>query len=84
MNLNESDRQKVKKWLESKMTRPNCSICGTASWTFFEGSTISIGINIETTRFDYFSGLPRISIICKNCGQIVDFSPAIIGVKPKE
>lgn len=84
MRLNEADKQRVQLWITSKCGQMRCVCCGTARWTLFDASSLTIGFDVHTTRFHYHEGIPLISVGCENCGHVVFFSANVLGFKPDE
>ncbi|MGD9108467.1 MAG: hypothetical protein PVI75_04780 [Gammaproteobacteria bacterium] len=83
MQLSEENRNKILEWIKEKCGVLRCVCCGNAKWQLGQSSTLSIGFDLESTRFFYAQGIPQISIVCEHCGHIVNFSPAVMGIKPK-
>ena len=84
MQLKEEDKKKIGDWVKDKCGAMKCFCCGHGKWELIGFSTIQILYNIHTTRFNYHNGLPQISVVCINCGNIVSFLPGVIGFKPDE
>jgi predicted nucleic-acid-binding Zn-ribbon protein len=83
MKLSQDDQNLVKEWLQEKCNL-RCFCCGYRNFTFEGVATLSIGVDVSTTRIFYSQGLPQVSISCDNCGYIMFFNPNVMGIKPKQ
>lgn len=45
-------------------------------------SSQNVGYDLHATRFHYHEGVPQITLACNNCGHMLFFSPAVIGIQP--
>lgn len=84
MKLTEENQKIILEWINNKCGQMRCTCCGNGIWTVVEISTLQIGFNVDTTRFHYHEGMPLASIGCQTCGHIVQFSTAMMGIRPKE
>jgi len=84
VKLKEDDKAIVQKWLQDRCGNMRCHACGNGQWNLLDISTLQIGIDLHTTRFFYHGGIPFISISCVNCGYVMQFNPAVMGIKPDE
>lgn len=84
MTINAEDRDRIVKWLEQKCGQMRCTCCGHARWELLELATLPIGIDLRSTRFYYSQGILQVTIACTNCGHMLFFNPAIMGIKPDE
>ena len=84
MKLNESDKASVAKWLGDKCGQMRCFCCGNARWQLLENTAIQIGFDTRTTRFHYHEGVPVVMVACENCGHILNFAAALLGLKPEQ
>jgi hypothetical protein len=82
MKLTDNDQHIVREWLSEKCGSLRCFCCGTASWVT-GGSFVNVGYDLHTGNIFYHDGIPQVSIVCSNCGYIMSFSTAVIGV-PRE
>ena len=78
MPLNETQKKKFERWLNSKMTSQQCVVCSANQWQTgeivmaptFSGGGIHLG----------GPGVPMIQLLCTNCGQVVHFAAKAIGL----
>ena len=84
MKLTAEDQERVKKWLKDRCGQMRCFCCGNAQWTLWDVPSILIAFDTHTTRFHYHEGIPQITLACKNCGYLVSFATAVVGLKPDE
>lgn len=82
MQISETNKERIGAWINEKCGQMRCTCCGHGNWTLIDGSTLPIGIDLQTTRFFYSQGIPQISILCQNCGHMLFFNPAVMGIEP--
>ena len=83
MQLSVQDQNRFREWIQNKPGLMRCTCCGLGNWEIGLGGIV-LGIDLRSTRFFYHQGLPVVSLICKNCGQVLFFSAAVMGFKPDE
>jgi len=84
MTLSEDDKKKIADWIEEKIGKPRCTMCGTGQWTLLDVSTLPIGFDVHSTRFYFHRGIPQVTIVCNYCGHMEFFNTAVMGFKPDE
>lgn len=84
MILSQSDKQIIVDWLQNKCGVMRCTCCGHNVLQLIDIATLPIGFDIRTTRFFYAQGCPQVTVMCQNCGHLIFFNPAIMGLKPIE
>jgi len=82
MKLNENDQKEIIEWINKKCGQMRCTCCGLGNWSVLDMSTLSLGYDLHSTRFHYHDGIPKITLMCTNCGHMLSFNPNIIGFKP--
>ena len=81
MQLTEDDQRRFSEWLSEKCGSLRCFCCGMSSWVT-GGAYLSVGYDPRTTKVHYHEGIPHIAIVCPNCGYIMSFSTAVMGIVP--
>jgi len=81
MQLTEENQRRFSEWLNEKCSSLRCFCCGMSSWVT-GGSYLSVGYDPRSTKIHYHEGIPHISIVCPNCGYIMAFSTAVMGIVP--
>jgi predicted nucleic-acid-binding Zn-ribbon protein len=69
----------IKKHLNTVGFKPQCSMCGQSNWSI--GDIIAPSVLAEdgkTVRHD--NSIPSVVIVCINCGYVVQFSAAKLGL----
>ncbi len=84
MQLTQADKDTVVKWLGDKCGQMRCFCCGQGRWTLMDTGSICIGFDTHTTRFHYHQGIPQVGVACENCGHILYFAAALVGLKPDQ
>ncbi|MBI2796794.1 MAG: hypothetical protein HYX65_08835 [Gemmatimonadetes bacterium] len=84
MNISDTDKQVIVDWLNAKCGQMRCTCCGYGKWEILPIATLPIALDLRSTRFFYSQGLPQVGVLCTNCGHVLYFSPAVIGIKPDE
>lgn len=82
MKLTDADRQTIADWIGKKCGSMRCTCCGHGQWEVGPFSTLALGFDLHTTRFHYHDGMASVTILCTNCGHMVQFSPAVMGFTP--
>lgn len=81
--LSEENREKIAKWLNEKRVNMRCFCCGDiGKFKLQELATLPIGWDADTGRVYYAMGAPQVSLICSNCGNILNFSLFTMGITP--
>ena len=83
MTLTPENQKIIQEWITTKCGAMKCFCCGQSLLTLIDFSSLQIGFDVNTTRFHYNQGLPLISIICNNCGHVIQFNPGAMGIKPE-
>jgi hypothetical protein len=81
VQLSESDQQKIGEWLNERCGSLRCFCCGMTSWVT-GGAYLNVGYDPATAKVNYHEGIPHVSIVCANCGYIMSFSTAVMGLTP--
>lgn len=86
MEKEEADKiiKEIQKRVNSRKKEIVCSICGNKNFIFSDGYiykflTDKISPNIVLGG----KHIPSVSLICNNCGHIVDFAIGVLGLLPK-
>jgi ribosomal protein S27E len=83
MQISESNKQKIQTWFKEKAINMRCLCCGVIpNWNLPPFATFNVIVDLDTTRIFYGAGQPQISLVCTNCGNILNFNPSIIGIQP--
>lgn len=83
MKISEENKKIIVDWVSEKCGQLRCTCCGNNQLTLVEISNIQIGFDLDSTRFHYHEGLATASIACNNCGYLMQFATAAMGIKPK-
>lgn len=83
MELTEEQKQTVLQWLDDKCEGMRCTCCGYQQWLVQDFATVSIGIDLSSTRFHYGQGMLQVNVVCGYCGHILHFNPATMGIEPE-
>lgn len=83
MTLSEDDKKKISDWISEKCGQMRCTCCGYGKWQLLDSATLPIGFDVRSTRFYYHQGIPQITVACTNCGHMLFFNPAIMGIRPE-
>lgn len=82
MEISSENKEKIVKWLESKCGVMRCFCCGGQRWELIGHSAIQLGFDLKSTRFHYHAGTPVVSVVCVNCGHLLNFLPGLMGIVP--
>jgi hypothetical protein len=81
MQLTDDDKRRVSEWLYEKCGSLRCFCCGMSQWVT-GGAYLNVGYDLHTTKIHYHEGIPMVAIVCPNCGYIMSFSTAVMGILP--
>lgn len=88
MGLPEEEKSKIIEELEKRIKAKGktltCPICSNNNFVLSDGYTRRF-LNDKINQITLGGlNIPSISVICKNCGHIIDFSLGVLGLLPKE
>lgn len=67
------------KFLESKKTNPNCTVCGQNAWVVpQDAEQVDVAISQKGGFVIPAPSVPAYLLVCGNCGHIVLFASAIV------
>lgn len=79
MELTQEQLERFKKFLEPKMRRTECPICGDKG-PFAVSRDIIKAESLTDSKDGVRKGMPLMAIICNNCGHVEFFNLSIAGV----
>jgi len=82
MELTQADQKQIADWLGAKCGAMRCKCCGYMGWQIVPLAMLPIVVDLHSTRFFYSAGQPLVGVTCTNCGHVLFFNPAVIGIKP--
>lgn len=82
ITIDKGTQEKILRWLNEKCGQLRCFCCGMGNFQIAEPATLPVGWETNTGRIHYAIGLPQVSLICSNCGNILNFSLFTMGITP--
>ena len=88
MGLSEEEKSKIIQELENRIKSKGktliCPICSNNNFALSDGYTRRF-LNDKINQITLGGlNIPSITVICTNCGHIIDFSVGVLGLLPKE
>lgn len=78
MALTEAQQQQLRNWLDSKGAKPGCSVCGHTKWDAGDITNAPVFRPHESPPSTL--SIPEVQVVCANCGYIMHFSAAQVGL----
>lgn len=78
MGLDESQKQKLRDWLQSKSARPRCASCDRNEWG--AGEIISAPVLDDEGNVVGDSHVPMVQLICTNCCYVMLYAAVPMGL----
>ena len=87
MAFTEQDRNRIMRALTTKRLNPTCAMCRTTSDWILAEDYAPIGLR-SPALFGVIGGgfqtIPTITLVCKNCGYIIQFASKVLAELPPD
>lgn len=84
MGLSQDEKEEIVAKLKGKIEPLKCPVCGHQDFVLVDGYTRrTLSDRIDQIMISGIS-VPSISIICNNCGYILDFAMGTLGLRRRE
>ena len=84
LQFSDDDKTKILQWMKERTSSGlRCFVCGLNQWTLLEMAAMTLLCEARTGRIHYMDGFPLVGLMCPNCGHIIWFSAAAIGLRPE-
>jgi hypothetical protein len=81
MPLDQSDLQKLNRWLAERGVNPICPSCGRNQWSVGD---LIVAPSFREGNIDFGTQLiPMVPLICGNCAYVRMYAAVPIGITPK-
>jgi hypothetical protein len=78
MSLDQAQEQTVRAWLQAKRAAEHCPACHAADWAILE--IVDVPVRWPAELHSGGPSFPMVPLGCRNCGYVMLFSAAKIGL----